>query len=96
MTDKSPYYTTFISKRDLATLLKSQAALRGWCARYRREIGGLERGGDEPIDEITELKLVLIDAKGVLEDYIFFWPPKGQYGREVTELMPRIDKALET
>ena len=38
MTDKYPYHTTFISKAELAKLRKSQAAYRGWCARYRREI----------------------------------------------------------
>ena len=32
------YYTTFISKAELAHLRKSHAALRGWCGRYRREI----------------------------------------------------------
>ncbi len=42
MTDNSPYYTTFISKAELAHLRKSQARLRGWTAQYRREIEGLE------------------------------------------------------
>ncbi len=44
MTDNSPYYTTFISKTELATLRKSHAALRGWCGRYRGEIERLEAG----------------------------------------------------
>ncbi len=53
MTDQSPYHTTFINKDKLATLLKSQAALRGWCARYRREI--------EEQEAALETSMVAID-----------------------------------
>ena len=78
------YYTTFISKAELAHLRKSHAALRGWCGWYRREIGGHKKmiarqkeliatldgliGNEQTI--VGKLQRALMDSIIALDDWL--------------------------